>query len=231
MSEHILLEAASRETRGKAHARRQRRLEDMIPGVVYGGKEDAAALSLSHKELLKATKKEVFFSQLVDLKVDGKVQKVVVKALQRHPYKPKILHIDFFRVNATEKLTMNVSIHFVGEEDCPGVKEGGVLSHVMNEVEIRCLPGNLPEYIEADVSGLALDDILHLSALKAPEGVEFVALTHEDAEDLTVATVHIPRVASESDEPKEAEEESTDVEEGTEGGENPEASDDGADNS
>jgi large subunit ribosomal protein L25 len=149
------------------------------------------------KEIAKLFENEAAYSHVIELNVDGAKQKVIVKAMQRHPSKQFIMHADFVRVVAGQKLTAIVPVHFVGEE--APVKKGGEISHVLNEIEVTCLPKDLPEFIEVDLSALEIGAIVHLSDLKAPKGVEFVALAHGD--DKAVANVHAPRVA-----PEEAEE-------------------------
>jgi large subunit ribosomal protein L25 len=190
------LTAELRLDQGKGASRRLRRLAEKVPGIIYGGGEPATSLSFSQKELRKALENEAFYSHILTIHMDGKPQKAVLKALQRHPYKAQILHLDLLRITGKEKIQMQVPLHFKGEDAAPGVKVGGgVVSHNLSTVEVRCLPDNLPEYIEVDVSGLELDAAIHLSQLKLPKGVELVALSHGvDADhDLSVVSVHIPR--------------------------------------
>ncbi len=155
-AESFELIAELREFTGKSAARRMRRFEDKVPGTVYGAGKAPQSITLLQKDLLKALESESTFSSILTLKVGDKKQKVILKALQRHHTKPKIVHIDFQRIKASEKLIMNVPLHFLGEDDCPGVEAGGVVSHLQSEVEIRCLPADLPEYIEVDLSHLQL---------------------------------------------------------------------------
>jgi large subunit ribosomal protein L25 len=123
---------------------------------------------------------------------------VILKDVQRDPAKPRIAHVDFLRVRADQKLNMNVPLHFKGAENAPGTKEGGVFSHLMNDVEVSCLPANLPEYIEVDISDMALNQTLHLSDLKLPKGVELVAFAHgQEEHDHPVVSIHIPRIIEE----------------------------------
>lgn len=206
MSAQIEINASVRETHGKAAARRMRREEGLIPAVVYGAGKAPVSLTLNHNEIIKALENEAFYSQILNLKIEGQKtkQKVVLKAVQRHVYKPKVEHLDFFRVSAKEKLTMNVPVHFLNAETCKGVKEqGGVVIHAMNEVEISCLPADLPEFIEIDLADLELNHSVHLSELKLPEGVEVVALTHGEDHDLAVVSIQMPKVVE--DEPEEVE--------------------------
>ena len=190
------LNAQARTDLGKGASRRLRHAAN-IPAVVYGGNKPAESVTILAKEIAKLFENEAAYSHVIELNVDGAKQNVIVKAMQRHPSKQFIMHADFVRVVAGQKLTAIVPVHFVGEE--APVKKGGEISHVLNEIEVTCLPKDLPEFIEVDVSALEIGDIIHLSDLKAPKGVEFVALAHGD--DKAVANVHAPRVA-----PEEAEE-------------------------
>lgn len=190
------LNAEVRSDLGKGASRRLRHAAN-IPAVVYGGNKPAESVTILAKEIAKLFENEAAYSHVIELNVDGAKQNVIVKAMQRHPSKQFIMHADFVRVVAGQKLTAIVPVHFVGEE--APVKKGGEISHVLNEIEVTCLPKDLPEFIEVDLSALEIGAIVHLSDLKAPKGVEFVALAHGD--DKAVANVHAPRVA-----PEEAEE-------------------------
>ena len=190
------LQAQLRTETGTSDMRRARRLEDAVPAIVYGGDKEPEMLSLSQRMVLKALENEAFYSSILTLDIDGKKEKVILKDIQRHPYKPKVLHMDFFRVSAKEKLTMTVPLHFVGQEEAPGAQEGGVVSHQISEVEVRCLPADLPEFIEVNISHLGMNDIFHLSHIKMPKGVELVdaALIKEDpTHDHAVVSIHPPR--------------------------------------
>jgi large subunit ribosomal protein L25 len=184
------IEAQVREDMGKGASRRLRRAEQ-VPAILYGAGKEATPLLLDHNKVLVALQNEGFYTHILTLKVGKEAEKVVLKDLQRHPYKPRILHMDFLRIKADEKLKMHVPLHFVGSDIAPGVKAGGLLSHLLSDVEISCLPANLPEFVEVDVSTLALDKLLHLSELKLPKGVELTALSH--GRDLPVASIHLPR--------------------------------------
>src|SRR3990167_11256100 len=190
------LNAQARTDLGKGASRRLRPAAN-TPAVVYGGNKPAESVTILAKEIAKLFENEAAYSHVIELNVDGAKQNVIVKAMQRHPSKQFIMHADFVRVVAGQKLTAIVPVHFVGEE--APVKKGGEISHVLNEIEVTCLPKDLPEFIEVDLSALEIGAIVHLSDLKAPKGVEFVALAHGD--DKAVANVHAPRVA-----PEEAEE-------------------------
>jgi large subunit ribosomal protein L25 len=197
------IEASVRQEIGKGASRRLRH-QEKVPGVVYGGGQDSRSLTLEHKAIIKALKNEAFYSHILTLAIDGQIERVILKDLQRHPYKPRILHIDFQRIKADEKLNMHIPLHFIGGEDAPGIKEGGIISHIISDVEVSCLPDNLPEYLEIDVSQMALNQILHLSDIKLPKGVEIPALTHDD--NKSVVSLHLPRIQAE-EEPEAAESE------------------------
>lgn len=191
MSTDFTLHAKGREVSGKGASRRLRRLAGEIPAIVYGGKKDPQSLTLIHKDVLKALENEAYYSHIISLDVDGKSQDVVLKDVQRHPAKTAILHLDFLRINKTTALTIRVPLHFINEDNCVGVKkEGGIISHTMSELEVQCLPKDLPEFIEVDVSELALGSTLHISDIKLPKGVESVALSHGSDHDLPVAAVN-----------------------------------------
>ncbi len=181
---------------GKGASRRLRKNAEKIPAILYGAGEKAAAITLSHFEVNKALKNEAFYSHILTLMIDGKKQQAVLKAIQRHPYKPFIQHMDFLRITGKEKIHMNVPLHFKGGEEAPGViDDQGIVSHLLSSVEIICLPKDLPEFIEVDLSHLKLGDSVHLSHLKLPRGVELAALSHGHHDDKAVASIHMPRAA------------------------------------
>jgi large subunit ribosomal protein L25 len=188
------IDAEVRELIGKGASRRLRR-QEQIPGVVYGGGKAAQSLTLQHNKMMKALENEAFYSHILTLKVGSEKERVVLKDLQRHAYKPRILHVDFQRVRADEKLHMSVPLHFIGADKAPGVKEGGLISHMETDAEVTCLPDNLPEYLEIDISEMVLNATLHLSDIKLPKGVELVALNHHD--DKPVVSIHLPRAEEE----------------------------------
>ncbi|WP_430303236.1 50S ribosomal protein L25/general stress protein Ctc [Pseudomonas sp. DC418] len=194
------LNAQARTDLGKGASRRLRHSAH-IPAVVYGGNKDAESLTILAKEITKLFEDEAAFSHVLQLNVDGTKQDVVVKALQRHPAKGFIMHADFVRVVAGQKLTAKVPVHFINEE--APVKKGGEISHVESEIEVSCEAKDLPEFIEVDLGKAEIGIIIHLSDLKAPKGVEFVALAHGD--DKAVANVHAPRVSAEAAEEGAAE--------------------------
>jgi len=186
MSENFEIVAEARADGGKGASRRLRR-EGLVPGIVYGGHEEPQMISLRHSELDRQLKNEAFYSSLLDLKVGGGVTKVVLKDLQRHPAKPLLLHVDFQRVSSQEKLRMTVPLHFENEATSVGVKAGGKVSHNLTEIEVTCLPADLPEYIGVDMAAMAVGDILHVSELTLPAGVE---VTHAVEPDTPVVMIH-----------------------------------------
>ncbi|AAO54632.1 MULTISPECIES: 50S ribosomal protein L25/general stress protein Ctc [Pseudomonas syringae group] len=190
------LNAELRSDLGKGASRRLRRLASLVPAVVYGGDKAPESISMLAKEVAKLLENEASYSHIIELNVGGTKQNVIIKALQRHPAKGHVLHADFVRVVAGQKLTAIVPVHFIGEE--APIKKGGEVSHVTSELEVSCLPKDLPEFIEVDVSALEIGSIVHLSDVKAPKGVEFVALAHGN--DLAIANVHAPRVVKDEDE-------------------------------
>lgn len=196
MNVEFVVEAETRGDMGKGASRRLRR-EGKVPAVLYGGTKDPVALTLDHADLLKHIEHEAFFSHILTVKVDGKDESAVLKDMQRHPAKPIVLHVDLQRVSATEKLRMHVPLHFANEETSPGVKQGGLVTHNLTEVEITCLPKDLPEFIDVDLGNLELNGSVHLSDLVLPKGVELVELLHGADHDLPVVSIHLPRGAKE----------------------------------
>jgi len=206
MSTEFSLQAKGREDTGKGASRRLRRLAGDIPAIVYGGKKAPAQISLAHKDVIKALENEAFYSQIISLDVDGKSEDVIIKDIQRHPAKAIVMHMDFFRISKTTKLQTRIPLHFINEDTCVGVKlGGGLIAHSMTDIEISCLPKDLPEYIEVDMAEVELGQTVHLTDIKLPKGVESVALSHGDDHDLPVAAVNMPKAAEEiSDEAPEA---------------------------
>ncbi len=199
MSESFVLEAEPRTDLGKGASRRLRRT-GKIPAVLYGGDQDPVALQLDHDKLLHQLDNEAFYSSILTIRLSGKEEQAILKDLQRLPGKPRLLHADFQRVKADEKIRVHVPLHFVNEDTAPGVKAGGIVTHNLVEVEVSCLPGNLPEFIEVDLGNLDLDQTLHLSEIPLPEGVELVELSHGEGHDQAVVTIHLPRGAKEAGE-------------------------------
>jgi len=197
MSLSFELEASVRQDLGKGASRRLRR-DKKVPAVIYGGGADPVALIMDHDKVMHSLEHEAFYSHVLTVKIDGKAEKAVLKDLQRHPFKPAIMHLDLQRINEAEKLRMHVPLHFTGEESAPGIKRaGGVVSHLINDVEIACLPKDLPEFIEVDISSLDVGQTVHLSDLKLAAGVELVELQHGPEHDLPVVSIHLPRGAKE----------------------------------
>ena len=214
----IELNAELRTDMGKGASRRLRRA-NKLPAIVYGAGKDPENLTLEQKDVQHQLQNEAFYTQVLDLNIAGKTTEVLVRDLQHHPFKMDILHIDFQRVDAKKEVHVNVPLHFEGEDVAPGVKqEGGAVSHVVTEVEVVCLPKDIPEFIVVDMSELHLDEIIHLSDLKLPEGVEILELRQGEEHDSAVASIHARKVAAEPEEGEAAAEE---------GGEAPEAKEEG----
>lgn len=184
------ISAQGRKDEGKGASRRLRRA-GQVPAVVYGGNVAPQSIQLEHNSVLLAAKHEWFFSSILDLAVDGKKQKVLVRDLQKHPFKLQVLHIDFQRINENEAIRLRVPLHFLNQEKSPAHKTSGVvISHNLTDVEVSCLPKDLPEYIEVDLAELKQDDIIHLSELKLPKGVEIPELKFGKEHDHPVVTAH-----------------------------------------
>ena len=194
---NFALNAEVRSDLGKGASRRLRRNESLVPAVIYGGEKPAQSISLLAKDLAKLLENEAAFSHVLTLNVAGTNESVVIKALQRHPAKGFVLHADFVRVVAGQKLSAHVPLHFINEATSVGVKQqGGEVSHTISEVEVSCQPQDLPEFIEVDLAKVEVGQIVHLSDIKLPKGVELVALAHGN--DLAVANIHASRVKDES---------------------------------
>ena len=186
----ILINAELRTDMGKGASRRLRRA-NKLPAIVYGAGKEPENLTLAQKDIQHQLQNEAFFTQVLELDVNGNKQDVLLRDLQHHPFKLDILHMDFQRVDAAKEVHVNVPLHFINEDVAPGVKqEGGAISHVVTEVEVVCLPKDIPEFIEVDFSELHMGDILHLSDLKLPAGVEVLALKQGQEHDTAVATIH-----------------------------------------
>ncbi len=199
--DELTLVAQSRGDMGKGASRRLRKSE-MVPAIVYGAKKAALSIQLKHSDVLKSSSQESFYSQILDLSIDGKVERVVLKDMQRHPYKPFVMHMDFQRVDESAALTIRIPVHFLNEEDCIGVKqEGGVIARLMTEIEITCLPKDLPESIEVDVANLGVGDAVHLADLVLPDGVEITSITSGGDGAAAIVQVAMPRMVEEEEEP------------------------------
>jgi large subunit ribosomal protein L25 len=193
MTVEFTLNAEARSDLGKGASRRLRRNVAMVPAVIYGGDKAPQSISLLAKDFAKLLENDAAYSHVLSLNVAGSNESVVIKALQRHPAKGFVLHADFVRVIAGQKLTAHVPLHFINQETSVGVKQqGGEVSHVLAEVEVSCLPKDLPEFIEVDMAAVTVGQIVHLADLKLPKGVELVALAHGN--DLAVANIHASRV-------------------------------------
>lgn len=196
MSEQLAIDAKLRRDLGKGASRRLRRNADEIPAVIYGAGRAASALTLIRKDLEKALENEAFFSQVIDVNAEGDVQQAILKDLQRHPAKDRVIHADFLRVDADKPVKVHVPLHFINEDRCHGVKiEGGIIEHLLVEIELQCLPGDIPEFIEVDMLEVTTADIIHISDLELPEGVESTALALGDDHDMAVASVSAKRGA------------------------------------
>ncbi|HLF97119.1 MAG TPA: 50S ribosomal protein L25/general stress protein Ctc [Methylococcaceae bacterium] len=188
MSGEFVFEAESRTEAGKGGARRLRRASK-VPAVLYGGHGAPEMLQLDHNTVLKSLENEAVYSHVLTIRVGGRDESAILKALQRHPSRPMIAHMDFQRVSATDKIRVHVPLHFINEATCVGVKKGGVVMHGMVEVEVVCLPGQLPEFIEVDLANVDLGQAVHLSELAVPAGVQLHALMQGVEHDLSVAMV------------------------------------------
>jgi large subunit ribosomal protein L25 len=203
MSVSFDVEAQSRSDTGKGASRRLRR-QGLVPAVLYGGHQQPEMLALAHNQVVRHLQNEAFYSHVLNLKVGDVTTQAVLKDLQRHPAKPFILHMDFMRVTQDEKIRLVVPLHFINEEKAKGVKAGGNVSHHITEVEVSCLPRDLPEFIPIDLVEMEIGDILHLSEIPMPEGV---ALAHAPDPDEPVIVMHGARSAAQSEEGEEGPEE------------------------
>jgi len=216
MSDILEINASPRSDLGKAAMRRLRRT-DRVPGVIYGDGKEPVLFTMAHNELAHSLENEAFAASVLNVNLGAGTEQVVIKELQRHPYKPRLMHLDLLRVSSTTQLTMTVPLHFINEDTSPGVKlSGGLVSHTMTEVEISCLPANLPEFITMDVGELEEGNSLHLSDLQLPEGVEIPALALSDDHDLPVVSIHKAKAIEEDEVSEEGEEAATDDEEAEE---------------
>ena len=207
MSDQFELIARVRARSGTGLVRRLRREGD-VPAVLYGGDQDNISIAINHDVLFHSLEKEEFHSAVIVINTDGKKEQAILRSVQRHPNKTQILHADFQRVDDKKPITMQMPIHFIGEEECVGVKiGGGIISHLMNDVEVTCLPKDLPETIELDVSQLDLNESLHLSDIKLPDGVDIPALLHDEnnEHDYAVVAVLPPKVSAAAEDEEVAE--------------------------
>ena len=210
MANDFSLTATSRTDLGKGASRRLRR-EELIPAIIYGGDSEPATITLRANEMVRNLMEEAFYASLIRLNLEGTEETVILRDLHRHPYKNNtIMHADFQRVNAKEELTVTIPLHFINEDIAKGVKRGGMVSHIMTEVEISCLPQNIPEFIEVDITDLDLHSSIHLSEIVFPEGVHSTLLhVTEGAEEnehgsLPVVSIIETRGGASTDESEES---------------------------
>jgi large subunit ribosomal protein L25 len=195
MKQEFNLVAELREDQGKGASRRLRR-EGKVPAILYGGGRPPRNLAFDQNKVLQQLDHEAFYSSILTITVGDKSQPAILKDLQRHPAKRQIIHMDMQRIREDEKIRVHVPLHFLGEEIAPGVKQGGgSVSRLMTDVEVSCLPKDLPEYLEVDISHLDLDDMLYLSDIKTPEGVELTELAHGEGHDHAIVSIHVHKAA------------------------------------
>ena len=212
MAAEFELQAEVRADLGKGASRRLRLQADLVPAIIYGAEQDPQSLSIAHKDLIKATENEAFFSHILTINVAGDKQNAIIKDLQRHPSKSRILHADFQRILLDQAITVEVPFHFLNEESCVGVKTGGgQISHNMSQITISCLPGDLPEYIEVDLADVDVGEALHMSQVNLPEGVTIPALAQGADYDQVVVSVNINKRAEAEKAAEEAAEEGEDT--------------------
>ncbi|MCK0743848.1 50S ribosomal protein L25/general stress protein Ctc [Chromohalobacter nigrandesensis] len=199
------LSAEVRHDLGKGASRRLRRENQKVAAIIYGGDKTPQPITLEKPAFYKAIEDEAFFSSVINIDLEGKSEQVIIRDIQRHPYKALVTHADFMRVDAKHTMTIHVPLHVLGEENCKGIKEQDGVLHVMTtDVLVDCLPKDLPEYLEVDVSALELGDTLHLSDLTLPEGVSLVDLAHGEEHDFGVVSITRPtRGTVEQDEDEE----------------------------
>ena len=208
MASNFALSARNRNMLGKAEVRRMRRLNGEVPAVIYGGKIDPQSISLVHKDVMKALENASLYAHIINLKIDGKDEEVVIKDIQRHPAKATVLHMDFLRINKSTLISIKIPLRFANEDRCVGVrKQGGTISRTMSELEVKCLPKDIPECIEIDVSNIAVGETLHISNINLPRGVESVVLSQGPEYDLPVAVVNKSKGSSTTSDASEGENE------------------------
>ena len=209
MSEQVNLIAENREVEGKSSSR-QLRNSGSVPAVIYGGKEAPLKISILEKDIVKASDVPGFATQILNISISGKDQNVIVKEIQRHPATQRVLHADLMRVDPDTKISISVPVRFINEDSCVGVKmHGGVISRLINDIDITCLASNLPEYLEVDVENLDIGDSIFLSALNLPDGVEIPSLALGEDRDqavVSVAEAKVLEIEPEIVEPEEGEE-------------------------
>ncbi len=198
MANEFVIVAEPRNEQGKSASRRLRRVESKVPAILYGGNKEAIALTIVQKDLKKALENQAFYSHILTIQIGDQTESAILKDLQRHPFRAELLHADFMRVVKDQPIHVNVPLHFTNEDTCKGVKTGGgMIERHLTEVEVVCLPGDLPEFIEVDMLNVELDQILHLSDLQMPKGVKIAALQLGPDHNLPLVAVHKPRGAKE----------------------------------
>jgi len=202
---NFTLNAQLRSDLGKGASRRLRHANS-IPAVIYGTGKDPQSLTFNHNDIIKALEFEAFYTSILNINIDGSKTRAVVKDIQRHAYKPKVLHMDLQRVSDSEKIHMHVPIHFTGEDVAPGIKAGGQIVHNMNDVEVTCFAKDLPEFIELDISGLNVGESFHISDLTLPEGVTSIELSHGEDHDQPVVSIQKARGITTDEDTSESEE-------------------------
>ena len=203
MSASFDIEVQAREDAGKGASRRLRRT-GMVPGIIYGGHKDATNIAVDHNELIQHLENEAFYSHILNVTLGGNSERVVLKDLQRHPAKPFVTHIDFLRISEAETIRMLVPLHFTNEKASPGIKMGGLARHSIKEVEITCLPKDLPEFIEVDLTGMEIGSTIHVSELSLPEGIDLTSSLDPNA---AVVSIHGARTEEDESEGEEEGEE------------------------
>ena len=218
MAKDFDLVAELREDQGKGASRRLRH-QDKVPAIIYGAGRPPRSLMFDHNKVIRQLENESFYSSILNIQVNDKSQAAIVKDIQRHPSKPRIMHMDFQRIVADEKIKMNVPIHYLNAEEADGVTtEGGSVSQIITDVEVSCLPADLPEYFEVDIIDLKLNEMLHISDIKLPEGVEILALAQGPEQDKPIVSIqYIKEVVEEEVEELEGEEVEGEAAEGEEG--------------
>ncbi|OZB36898.1 MAG: 50S ribosomal protein L25/general stress protein Ctc [Halothiobacillus sp. 14-56-357] len=191
--ETFALNAARRDDQGKGASRRLRRV-GRIPAIVYGGDEAPQSVTILHNEILKHLEHESFYSHVLELNIDGKTSKVILRDLHRHPYKPLVMHADFQRVSANQTLRVTVPLHFLNKETSVGAKAGGIVNVILSEIEVDCTANKLPEFIEVDMKDLDIGGSIHLSQIKMPAGVRIHALMLGEDHDVSIVAIHAPKV-------------------------------------
>lgn len=208
--QQFTLEGVVREDIGKGASRRLRREQGLVPAVVYGGKKQPQTISLHHHKVIRALEEEAFYSSVIAISVNGKSESVILKDLQRHPYKQQILHMDLQRVSQSEEITKQIPLHFINEDTSVGVKAGGQVSHNLTEIEITCKVKDLPSFIEVDLANVEIEQALHISDISLPKGVRLAHEITDSAHDHPVASIQEPKAQAVEEEPTEAASDSTD---------------------